>query len=314
MLRNLYDQTLNQQRLTQANYNENLETLNTVRQSANGKLLELQYVSTQYQQFYNAHSNCDGRIQDLANQLRQAGNAHTDLQIKYNTQTTELDTANKNVGELQTRIATLQQANATLEQKTSCSESDVEKYRVQGQDRVRPQWQANFDREMSAQNLKLETSQGNVFKLQNQLQQAKNQANPLRELQLKSREDAVKAREDALEQDTTDVMDHDHQGESNADEQREIKALAAKLGAAKKEVGDARLQKNGFQRQLSKEKKERKEEKERHEREMTRVKDDFENRSNVLKLRLEAENPLKRTVSKLQNEVTVLKKALADQS
>ena len=314
VLRDLYNQTLDQQRLTQAKYNENRETLNTVRQNANAKLLELQHVWTEAQKVHNAHSNCDGRLQDLANQVRQAGNFYTDLQIKYNTQATELDTANKNVGELQSRLATLQQASATLEPKTSYSESDVEKYRLEGEDRVRPTWQANYDREVSALNLKLETSQGSVFKLQNQLQQAKNQANPLREMQLKSREDAVKAREDALEQDAADVMDHDHQGGSKAEGQREMKSLAAKLGAAKKEVGDARLQKNGFQRQLNKEKKERKEEKERHEREMKRVKDDFENRSNVLKLRLEAENPLKRTVSKLQNEITVLKKALADQS
>ena len=307
VLHDLYNQTLNQKQLTEAKYNENLETLNTVQQNA-------QRWWTESQSFRNVHSNCHGRLHDLTNQLRQAGNAYMDLQIKYNTQATELDTANQNVNELQSKVATLLQANTTLEQKTSCSESDIERYRLEGEDRVRPTWQANFDREMSAQALKLETSQASIFKLQNQLQQAKNQANPLREMQLKSREDAVKAREDALKQDTDDVMDHDHLGGSNAEEQREVKSLEAKLGAAKKEVGDGRLRINNFQRQLNKVTKESKEEKERHEREMKREKESFENRCNVLKLRLETENPLKRTVSKLQNEVAVLKKELEERA
>ena len=314
VLRDLYNQTLNQQQLTQAKYNENLETLNTVQQNGNARLLELQSWLTESQNFHNAHSNCDGRLQDLANQLRERNNVYTDLQIKHNTQATELDTANQNVNELQSRVAALQQVNGTLGQKTSCSESDVEKYRLEGEDRVRPTWQANYDRGMSALASKLETSQGTVFKLQSQLQQARNQANPLREMQLKSREDAVKAREDALEQDADDVMDHDHQGGSQAEEQREIKSLEAKLGAAKKEVGDGRLRINGFQRQLNKEKKERKEEKERHERERKRDREVFEKRSDLLKLRLETENPLKRTVSKLQNEVAVLKQALQERN
>ena len=315
VLRDLHNQTLNRLQLTEAKYNENLETLNTVQQNGNARLLELQRWLNESQQFHHAHSNCDERLHDLANQLRQRGNAFTDLQVKYNTQATELDTANKNVNELQSRVATLQQVNPTLEQKTSRCESDVEKYRVEGENRVRPTWQANFDRAMSALSLKLETSQGTVFKLQNQLQQAKNQANPLREMQLKSREDAVTAREDALKQDADDdVMDHDHQGGPQAEEQREIRSLEAKLGAAKKEVGDARLRINNFQRQLNKEKKERQEEKERHERERKREKEDFEKRSDVLKLRLETENPLKRTVSKLQNEVAVLKQALQERN
>ena len=305
VLSNLYNQTLNERNVAQQNNN------------AKQRQLEQFWTEIQnFQPFRNAHSNCDGRMQDLANQLRQRANAHTDLQIQLNTKATELDTANQNVVELQSRVAALQQANATLEQKTTCSESDVEKFRVQGEDRVRPIWQANFDRETSALALKLETSQGNVFKLTSQLQHAKNQANPLREMQLKSREDALQAREDALQQDADDVMDHDHQGGSKAagEERREIKALEAKLGRATKEVGDGRLRINNFQRQLSKEKKERKEEGERHERERKREKEDFENRSKVLKLRLEAENPLKGTVSKLQKEVALLKQALQEQS
>ena len=262
------------------------------------------------QKLQNAHSSCDWKLNDLASRLRQGSNAHTDLQVKYNTQTTELDAANKDVEVLQSRVATLQQANTTLEQRTSCSESEVEKYRLQGEDRIRPIWQATFDREVSVVTLKLTTSEEKVFKLTNDLKQAKSLASPLREMQLKAREDAVKAREDAVDQDTADVMDHDHQGGPQAVDQREVKSLQAQLGAAKKEVGDGRLRINSVQRQLTKEKKDRKEDKERHEREMRKGKEDFENRSKALQLRLEAENPLKRTVSKLQNEVAVLKNEL----
>ena len=191
---------------------------------------ELQRVWPEYQNFRNVHSGCDGRLHDLANQLRQAGNTNADLQLKNNTQATYLDRANQTVNELQSKVATLQQANATLGQKTLFSESHVEKYRV------RPTWQANFDREMSVVGRKLRTSQGTVFKLRNRLQRAKTQASPLRERQLKVREDALKRQEDA---DDADVMDHDHVvGGSKAEEEdqqrRAIKSLEAKLCHAKK--------------------------------------------------------------------------------
>ena len=324
-LRNLHNETLNQQQLIQAKYNENVGTLSVLQENYNTKSQELQHLWKLAQDFYNTHSNCDDRMNDLAGELRQSGNAYTDLQVKHNTQSTELDTANQTVDELRSQVTTLQQqanANATLQQRPSFPESDVEKYRLEGEDRIRPTWQANYDRDMSALASKLENSQGTVFKLQGQLQQAKNQASPLRELQLKSREDAVRAREDALKQqqqqqqqdpDDDDVMDHDHDlGGGSDKEQREMKSLLAKLGRANKEVGDGRIRINNFQRQLSKEKKERKEEKERHERELKREKDDFENRGKVLKQRLEAENPLKGTVSKLQKEIAVLKNALQE--
>ena len=273
---------------------------------------QLLYSWTECTRLLNAHQNCDGNLQDLANKLRLGSNAHTDLQVKHNTQMTDLETANSEIKELQSKVATLQKANTTLDQRTSCSEGEVEKYRVQGEDRARPIWQANYDREMSLAALKVKTSEEEVFKLTNELKQAKSQASPLREIQLKAREDAVKAREDAIDQDTADVMDldHDHEGGSQTPEQAEVKALQAKLGAANKDVGDARLRLNGVQRQLTKEKKERKQEKESHQREMRREKEDFENRSKALKLKLEAENPLRNTVSTLQNEIDVLKNTL----
>ena len=275
----------------------------------NAKSQEHENLWTEARNFHSAHLNCDRRLQDLANRLRQGSSAHTDLQIKHNTQAKDLETAKQDADELRSRVAALQQANSTLEQKTSCSASEAEKYRVEGEDRVRPRWQEDFIRETSALRQQLETSQGKAFKLENELQKAKTQASPLREMQLKSREDAVKAREDAVNQDADDVMDHDQLDGSKVEEQREVKSLQAKLGAANKEVGDGRLRINNFQRQLNKEKKDRKEDKERHERELKREKEEFENKSKVLKLRLEAENPLKGTVSKLQNEITVLKSA-----
>ena len=322
-LRDLHNQTLNQQQRAQAKYNENLETLNVLQQKYNTKSQQLQSLWTSAQEFHSAHSDCDNRMNELAGQLRQSGWANTDLQVKNNTQSTELDTANQTVDELRRKLTTLQQANATLQQRASFPESDVERYRLEGEDRVRLNFQAPFDREMSAQAFKLKSSEGTAFKLQNQLHQANNLASPLREMQLKSREDAVRAREDALKQQQQqqqdpddDAMDHDHLGgggsSSSEDAQRELKSLQTKLSDAKKEVGDGRLRITNFQRQLTREKKERKEDKERHERELKREKDDAEQRGKVLKLRLEAENPLKGTVSKLQREVAVLKNALKE--
>lgn len=310
-----YNQVADQQRLAGAKYNENLQALNVAQQSANTTRLELQNLWTEYTNLRNIHTSCDGRMNDLATQLRQGANTHTDLQVRYNTQATELDTANQNSRELQGEVAKLQHANADLQQRSSSSESEVEKYRREGEDLARPIWQANVDREMSAVALKLEASQGDVFKLQYQLQQARNQATPLREMQLKAREDAVQLREDALKLVDTDAMDHDQvQPGTKSAANPEVKALEDKLAAANKEAGDARLRNRGIQGQLNKEKKERKEEKERHERELKKEQDDAKTRSEIQKIRLEKENPLKGTVSNLQNEVARLAKELKERS
>lgn len=314
-----YQKMLHQQRLAEATYNENVHALNVAQQSYNKTSLELHNLWTSHNNLRNIHEKCGDRLNDLAGEIRQGANAHTDLQVKYNTQATELDTANQNVRELQDKVTKLQQANAHLQQTTSSSESEVEQYRREGEERVRPVWQANVDREMSALALKLEASQGEVFKLRNQLQQAKNQATPLREMQLKSREDALKLREDALQlvtdNNTTDAMDHDHDqvpipagfNNSNKSTEMAMKALEDKLAAANKEAGDARVRNRGIQSQLNKEKKERKEERERHEREVKKEREEAKTRSEVMKIKLEKENPLKGTVSTLQNEVARLK-------
>lgn len=311
-----YKQAVDQQRLAEAKYNENVQALNVAQQSYNTTRLELQNLWANYTHLRNIHTNCDGRMNELASQLRQGANAHTDLQVRYNTQATELDTANQNARELQGEVAKLQQANAHLQQTSSSSESEVEKHRREGEDRARPVWQANVDREMSAVGLRLEASQGEVFKLQHQLQQAKNQATPLREMQLQAREDAVKLREDALRPADTDAMDHDQvrRPGSQSTANPEVKTLEDRLAAATKEAGDARLRNRGIQSQLTKEKKERKEEKERHEREMRKEQEDAKTRSEIQKIRLEKENPLKGTVSALQNEVAKLKKELKERS
>ena len=308
-----YNEMLGQQRQAEATYNANVQALDVAQQSDNANRLQLQNLWNEHTSLRNAHTNCEGRMNELANQLRQGANAHTDLQVEHNTQATELETANQDARELRSEVANLQQANANLRRTSSTSESDVEKYRLEGEDRARPIWQANVDREMSALGLKLEASQLDAFKLQNQLQQAKNQANPLREMQLKSREDAVKLREDAVKLDT-DAMDHDQQGASSSKADAEVKVLEGKLAAANKEAGDARLRNRGIQSQLNKEKKERKEDKERHEREMKKEQEDSKKRSDIQKLRLEKENPLKGTVSNLQNEVARLTRELKERS
>ena len=313
-LYDLYNKALDRQRIAEAKCTEDEEARTKAQQNENAKQLELQGLWTEYTNFRNRHSDCNRRMTNLENQLRQGGNAFTDLQVRYNDQATKLDTAKLDVDELRNQVANLKQANTNLQQAPPTSETEVEQYRLEGENRVRPIWQANVDREMSALARQLETSHGEAFKLQNQLQQAKNQATPLREMQLKSREDAVKAREDALKQDTNteiDAMDHDQKGGSNA-AQQEIKALETKLAAANKEAGDTRLRRNLMERQLNKERKERKDEQERHEREMKREKEDFEKRSNIQKLRLEKENPLKGAVSQLQNEVARLEKELKE--
>lgn len=240
-LYDLYKKMLGQQKLAEAKHNEDMQSLNTIMQSEAAKQQELQHVWDEYNNLRLLHTNCDGRILDLTNQLRQGANVYTDLQTKYNTQATELDVANQNANGLRSEV--LQQQNANLEQMNSSSESNFEKFRVEGENRARPIWQANVDREMSAQALKLEASELQVFKLNNQLQQAKTQSNPLREMQIKAREDAVKIKEDALKLDTG-AMDHDQQGSKT---EQDIKILERKLAAANKDAGDAKVRNRGIQ-------------------------------------------------------------------
>ncbi|CAF9902963.1 MAG: hypothetical protein ALECFALPRED_000084 [Alectoria fallacina] len=303
-----YQQLLGQQKLAEAKHDEDMHSLNTMQQSGTAMERELQRMWAEYNNLRILHTNCGGRVTDLTSQLRQGANTYTDLQTKYTTQATELDVANQNIRDLRSVISNLQQAYANLEQMNSSSESNFEQYRIEGENRARPIWQANVDRELSAQVLKLEASEGQVFKLKNQLQQAQTQANPLREMQLKAREDAVKVREDALELDT-DAMDQDQQGSKV---EQEMKTLEGKLAAANKEAGNALVRNRGIQSQLNKERKERTEEKARHEKAVKKEQEDSERRMNIMKLRLEKENPLKSTVSTLQNEIARLSKELEE--
>ena len=317
--RELYDHyylILGQQQRAEVQRNEDLQAFNTLQQNDTAKRLELQRLFIEYRNFSTTHANCQARITNLTTQLRQDGNTHTDLQIKYNTQATELDTATQSIRELQNEVTNLQQANANLQQNHTApisintpSDSDVEKYRIEGEDRARPVWQANYDREMSAQAANLREKEAETFKLKNQLREAKALASPLREEGLKSREDAVRARENALKLER-DAMDHDQSAPSVADP--EVKSLESKLEAASKEAGDAKARNRGIQSQLAKERKERKEEKERHEKELKREKEDAERRAEVLKIRLEKENPLTTPVRGLQNEVARLSRVLAE--
>lgn len=299
MLNTSYQHLLEQQRLAEAQ----------VKQNDAANLSQYQRVCNDYQSFSRRHGDCDKQIDDLRNQLRQDGNLHTNLQTRYNTQATELEVANQNQNELQGEVVKLQQMISSLKQMNSSSESNFEKYRIEGENRARPVWQANLDRELSAQALKLEASEGQIFKLKNQLKQAKTQANPLQEVQLKEREDAVKLREDALKS-STDTMDHDQQG-SSADP--EFKDLEARLMAANKEANDAKLRNRGIQKQLNKEKQDRTDEQAKHEKALKKEQEDSKKSIAMLKVRLEKDNPLKGAVSKLQNEVMRLSKELEEQ-
>lgn len=296
-------------RLAEAQHNADVQAVTTMQQNDTAKQLEMQRVWNEYQRVSRLHGNCDRQINDLTNQLRLGANVHTDLQTSYTTQATELEGANQNARELQSEVFKLRQTITSLEQMNSSSESNFEKYRVEGENRARPIWQASFDREMSARALKLEESEGQIFKLQSQLQQAKNQTNPLREMQIKEREDAVRLREDALKS-ATDTMDHDQQG-SRADP--EIKELEDKLTVANKEAGDAKARNRGIQKMLKDEKKERTDEQARHEKALKKAQEDSKKSIEMLKVRLEKDNPLKGAVSKLQNEVLRLSKELEDQ-
>lgn len=296
----IYQKALKQKKDADDKHNEDMQSLNTMQQIVNARDLDLQRLWTEFNRLGANHTECEGRIAHYTDRLRQGGNTYTDLQNKYNTQATELDESKKDVSALRSEVAKLQQANANLEQMKSSSESTFEKYRVEGEERARPIWQATLDREMSAQALKLEESELRAFKLENQLQKARNQASPLREEQIKKREDAVKTKEETLK------IGAD--GMANS----EVKALEVKLAAANKEAGDARTRNRGIQNQLTKERKERMDEKERHEKQLKKEREESERGKEILKLRLEKDNPLKTTVSNLQNQVARLSKELEE--
>lgn len=308
-LYDLYNNLLRQQKLAETKRNDDMQSLNTMQQSDTAKQQELQRLWIEYNNLRVLHTSCEGEITGLTHQLRHGANTYTDLQTKYNTQATELDVANQNASELQSQVAKLQQINTSIEQLNASSENNLEMYRIEGENRARPAWQANMDREMSAQALKLEDSERQVFKLKNQLQQAKNQATPLREMQIAEREAAVKLREDALKL-NTDAMDHDQQG-SKAEQ--EIKTLEVKLAAANREAGNARARNRGIQNELTKERKERTDEKARHDKLLKKEQEDSTKRCDILRLRLEKDNPLKGIVCNLQNEVGKLSKELEEQ-
>lgn len=313
-LYDLYNNMLDQQKLAEAKHHQDTESLNAMQQSGNAKDLELQRLWTEYNNNVRIpRANYEGRITELTNQLRQGGNTYTDLQTNYNTQAKELDVASQEARELRGEVANLKQAYTDLQQMDSSTDTNCEKYRVEGENRVRPAWQATLDRELSAQALKLEESERKVFKLENQLQQAKTKANPLREMQIKAREDAVKGKEDALMLGGTDAIDHDHHQAGPKAEQEEVKALKRELAAATKDAGDAKTRNRGIQSLLTKERKERADEKARHEKLLQKEQDDSARRSEVLKIRLEKENPLKSTVSRLQDEVASLSKEVERQ-
>lgn len=307
----LYDHyyiVLGERKALEDKYNGDVQTFNTMQQGYADKWQEVQRRWTEH---CSSHVNCGGQIANLTNQVLQGANAHanlqktltglqnthTDLQTKHNAQAGELDVANQNIQELGGQLA-------TLGQMSSSSEIDFEKYRIEGENRARPIWQANVAQEASAQRLRLEESERKIFKLENQLQQAKNQTNPLQEMQLKEREEAVKAKEDALKK-NTDPMDHDQKGSTSGG--LEIEDLERRLAAANQESVNAKNRNRVVSGQLNTEKKERLEDKARHAKLLKEEQENSKTKCNVLRISLEKENPLKRVVSRLQDEVTRLR-------
>ena len=184
------------------------------------------------------------------------------------------------------------------------SEINVEQYRIEGENRARQICQANAAQEASVQRSRLEESERKIFKLENQLQQVKNQTNPLQEMQPKEREVAVKAKEDALQK-STDPMENDQQVSSS--DSLEMEDLERRLAAANQEINNAKNRNRAISGQLSTEKKERSEEKARHEKLLKQEQETAKTKCDVLRINLEKDHPLKRVVSKLQDEMIRLR-------
>ena len=146
--------------------------------------------------------------------------------------------------------------------------------------------------------------QGQLADLRTKFQQAKNETNPLQEMLLKEREVAVKAKEDALKK-STDPMENDQQG-SNAGG-LEMEDLERRLAAANQEINNAKNRNRAISGQLNTEKKERSAEKARHEKLLKQEQEHAKTKCDVLRISLEKEHPLKRVVSKLQDEVIKLR-------
>ena len=136
------------------------------------------------------------------------------------------------------------------------------------------------------------------------LQQAKNQTSPLQEMQLKEREAAVKAKEDALKK-STDPMENDQQVSKSGG--LEMEDVERRLAAANQEIYNAKNRNRAISSQLSTERKERSEEKARYEKVLKQEQQNAKTKCDVLRISLEKEHPLKRVVSKLQDEVIRLR-------
>ena len=146
--------------------------------------------------------------------------------------------------------------------------------------------------------------QGQLADLRTKLQQAKSQTNPLQETQLKEREVAVKAKEDALKK-GTDPMEKDQQVPNPGG--LEMEDLERRLAAANQEIYNAKNRNRAISGQLSTEKKERSEEKARYEKLLKQEQQNAKTKCDVLRISLEKDHPLKRVVSKLQDELMRLR-------
>ena len=227
---------------------------------------------------------------DREHELKRQWTEHTRSHVNCGGQVAALT---KHVRELQGQLAEL-----------PSSEINFEQYRIEGENRARQICQANAAQEASAQRLRLKESEQKIFKLENELQQAKNQKNPLQEMQLKEREMAVKAKEDALKK-SMDPMENDQQVSNSGG--LELEDLERRLAAANQEIIYVKNRNRVVSGQLNTEKKERSEEKARHEKLLKQEQQNAKTKCDVLRITLEKEHPLKRVVSKLQDEVIRLR-------
>lgn len=289
---------------------------------------QLRQPNTAYQCLHGIHAQCN--TDQLTAQVGQLLNNLSSLQAQSNLQASELLVANQRVAQQQfqldeartksQRFEELQQqlAEATnlLQQLGSNSETIIERYRQEGEQRVRHQLQSRYEEDVGLQKMLFQDQGQQLLRAQNDLKLARSQAKtPLNlanlEIRLQEREREIETREKALRKIQPvageDEMDLDHH---ESKQEKEVAELKTQLAKASKEAADLRVRSKYTFSKLEQEKKARAADNQRHEKQMHRVEEEFKKRGEVLKMRLEKENPLNATVAKLRSENVKLQREL----
>ncbi len=85
-----------------------VQAFTALRQSDTNQQLELQRLFNEHRTLHDLHADHERQITDITTRLRRRTNTYTDLQIKYNTQATEFETAKSDARELRSKLANLQ--------------------------------------------------------------------------------------------------------------------------------------------------------------------------------------------------------------